>query len=56
MWMQGACLGQGKKKSYFRQSSMHSPNQRDQNLCGMMHEVNVMHNDRDGKCDMAHKL
>jgi hypothetical protein len=27
-----------------------------QNLGGMMHEVNIRHNDRDSKSDTTHKL
>jgi hypothetical protein len=45
--MQGACLGLGKKKSYLRRSLVHSQNQWGQNLYGMMHEVNVRHNNKD---------
>jgi hypothetical protein len=54
--MPGACLGLEKKISLRHQSLVHSPNQRCQNLCGMMHEVNVRYNDQDGKTNMTNKL
>jgi hypothetical protein len=43
-----------RKKNLLRRSLACSPIQRGQNLCGMMHEVNVRYNDWDGKSDTTH--
>jgi hypothetical protein len=42
------------EKNKLCRSLAYSPIQRGQNLCGMMHEVNIRYNDRDGKSNMAH--